>query len=173
MSKNIILFDLDGTIADITHRLKYVQTPIPDWERFFKECVNDVPNEWAWALALAMAGMGKKIVVVSARSQVVLSETQEWFAKHWKDIPHELNLIRPDKDYTPDDKLKLAWLNASGIKDRILFVVDDRQRVVDMWRANGLTCLQCNSWPEYKRPKKCCDRDYNNDGDCDRHKVSK
>lgn len=25
----------------------------------------------------------------------------------------------------------------------ILFTIDDRQSVVDMWRANGITCLQC------------------------------
>ena len=26
----------------------------------------------------------------------------------------------------------------------ILFVVDDRQQVVNMWRDNGITCLQCD-----------------------------
>jgi hypothetical protein len=28
-------------------------------------------------------------------------------------------------------------------KDKILFVVEDRSRVVEMWRSEGLTCLQC------------------------------
>jgi hypothetical protein len=27
-------------------------------------------------------------------------------------------------------------------KSNILYAVDDRQRVVDMWRSNGITCLQ-------------------------------
>ena len=58
-----------------------------------------------------------------------------------------------NKDYTPDQDLKKKWLYSFG-KDRVLFVVDDRQRVVDMWRAEGITCLQCEAWPEYKRPKK-------------------
>jgi hypothetical protein len=154
MAKDIVVFDLDGTVADITHRLHLVQTGTPNWPRFFKECVNDVPKEWALFLALGMAAIGKKIVVVSARSQEVQKETEEWFAKHWKDIPYELNLIRPQGDYTPDDDMKRAWLNASGIKDRILFIVDDRTRVVDMWRAEGLTCLQCDRWEEFKRPRK-------------------
>ncbi len=168
MAKDIIVFDLDGTICDITHRLKYVQNDPPDWDTFFKKCVDDVPKEWAVKLAVGMAHVGLEIVVVSARSQVVLKETQEWFDKHWGSYGfvdknrtacgglynYKLNLIRPDKDYTPDDKLKRDWLNASGIKDRILFVVDDRTRVVDMWRAEGLTCLQCDRWEERKRPKK-------------------
>jgi hypothetical protein len=36
----------------------------------------------------------------------------------------------------------LDALKAEG-KD-ILFAVDDRQQVVDMWRRNGITCLQCD-----------------------------
>jgi hypothetical protein len=36
-------------------------------------------------------------------------------------------------------------------------VVDDRQRVVDMWREEGLTCLQCYAWKEFKRKPKTGD----------------
>ena len=28
-------------------------------------------------------------------------------------------------------------------RSRILFVVEDRSRVVEMWRSEGLACLQC------------------------------
>jgi hypothetical protein len=28
-------------------------------------------------------------------------------------------------------------------KSKILFVVEDRNRVVEMWRSEGLVCLQC------------------------------
>jgi predicted kinase len=36
----------------------------------------------------------------------------------------------------------------------IAFVVDDRPRVVEMWRQRGLTCLQCRDWEERKKPGK-------------------
>ena len=49
------------------------------------------------------------------------------------------------------DLARVVLVDMTG---RVLFVVDDRQRVVDMWRAEGITCLQCEAWPEYKRPKK-------------------
>ena len=68
-------------------------------------------------------------------------------------IYDELHLVRKDRDYTPDYELKLSWLRAYPDKDKILFVIDDRQRCVDAWRAEGLVCLQCASWEEYKRPK--------------------
>lgn len=51
--------------------------------------------------------------------------------------------MRHLNDHRPDDVVKeemLQQLRAEG-KD-ILFVIDDRQKVVDMWRRNGLICLQ-------------------------------
>ena len=47
--------------------------------------------------------------------------------------------------YMPDDELKQHWLDdlfPGDIRDRIVAVFDDRQKVVDMWRKNGLTCMQ-------------------------------
>jgi hypothetical protein len=52
--------------------------------------------------------------------------------------------MRNAGDNTPDDVLKEQWLHAMPIKDRarLVAVFDDRQRVVDMWRANGVPCFQ-------------------------------
>ena len=55
--------------------------------------------------------------------------------------------MRPDTKqdkFTPDDVLKQNWLNDLDKKD-ILCVFDDRQKVVDMWRKNGLSCFQVHS----------------------------
>ena len=52
--------------------------------------------------------------------------------------------MRGDKDSRPDSEVKQDILKQ--LKDEgkeILFVVDDRQSVVDMWRTSGITCLQC------------------------------
>ncbi|MEK7858147.1 MAG: hypothetical protein AAB320_03315 [Elusimicrobiota bacterium] len=153
--KDTIVFDLDGTIADIAHRVHLVKRPRPDWPRFFKSCSGDKVNAWCLELAKAMAAAGYKIVVVSARSREAAQETKDWFAQHWDPagFKYSVELIRAQGDSTPDQILKQAWLNTSGLLDRILFVVDDRTRVVDMWRANGLTCLQCDRWEEFKTPK--------------------
>ena len=45
----------------------------------------------------------------------------------------------------PDDELKQHWLDTlfpDDKKNGILCVFDDRQKVVDMWRRNGVTCFQ-------------------------------
>ena len=52
--------------------------------------------------------------------------------------------MRPSGDTTPDDVLKLNWLKEGmfGNKADIMAVFDDRNKVVDMWRSEGITCFQ-------------------------------
>jgi hypothetical protein len=44
--------------------------------------------------------------------------------------------------FMPDEILKKEMLDTFVDKDDVLMTVDDRQKVVDMWRENGLTCFQ-------------------------------
>jgi hypothetical protein len=53
--------------------------------------------------------------------------------------------MRADKDHRADHIIKKEILDsflAQGLD--IAFTVDDRQQVVDMWRENNITCLQCD-----------------------------
>ena len=52
-------------------------------------------------------------------------------------------LMRPADVYNRDDEIKYQIYH-DFIKDEyeVLFVLDDRNQVVDMWRDIGLTCLQ-------------------------------
>lgn len=153
MAKSVIV-DLDGTLADIEHRVHLVNREHPHWAEFYRQCVNDTPKQWCVDLMIAMGKAGFNVRIVSARSREVEQQTREWLAKiDWQGVNVELEMLRAEKDSTRDEVLKKAWLDKFG-RENIAFVVDDRQRVVDMWRAEGLTCLQCHVWPEYVRPKK-------------------
>ena len=51
--------------------------------------------------------------------------------------------MREDDDFRSDDVLKSEFLDTmrkDGFDPSVAF--DDRQQVVDMWRARGLTCIQ-------------------------------
>lgn len=152
--KDIIVVDLDGTLANIDHRLHFIKQEKPDWKGFYKACNKDSVNEWCFALIRALTALGKDVRIVTARSQEAYLLTSNWLQEHGvDDYIYKFHFVRGIGDYTSDDELKIKWLNESGLKDRILFVVDDRQRVVDMWRKEGLVCLQCYAWPEWKKPK--------------------
>jgi hypothetical protein len=51
--------------------------------------------------------------------------------------------MRDDKrHFMPDNELKKQFLDEHVNIEDVFLVVDDRQQVVDMWRKEGLTCLQ-------------------------------
>ncbi|WP_440616208.1 phosphatase domain-containing protein [Cysteiniphilum sp. 6C5] len=73
----------------------------------------------------------------------IFSKTEQWLI--WHEIPFDRLIMRKGKDNRKDAIIKkeiLGLLRQEG--KEILFAVDDRQQVVDMWRENGITCLQCD-----------------------------
>lgn len=147
--KNIIV-DLDGTLANCDHRTHHVRKADPDWDAFFAECGKDIANLWCVKLVQVMIDAGYEVFVVSARSRHVEAETLAWFKDHGLDHPYlHVCLVREKGDSTPDQELKRRWLQKFEHRGENLFVVDDREKVVKMWRDEGLTCLQCYSWPEF------------------------
>lgn len=139
----LAIFDLDGTLADIEHRLHHIARRPKRWDRFFRACVDDRPNLPIIELAQTLNRAGWEIWIWSGRSDAVRVETETWLARH---LGIEAPLrMRRDGDHQPDVSLKESWLLAlsAGDRARLRFIVDDRASVVAMWRRHGITCLQC------------------------------
>jgi hypothetical protein len=83
---------------------------------------------------------GLCIILCSGRNEKNRPETVDWLEK--QGVPYHELLLRRDEDYRSDSVVKREFLQGMD-KSRILFVVEDRSRVVEMWRSEGLTCLQC------------------------------
>jgi hypothetical protein len=81
-----------------------------------------------------------EIVFCSGRPERCRADTEAWLKKH--DFNHYALWMRQDGDFRRDDIVKQEILDKYIDKDRVLFVLDDRDQVVDMWRRNGLTCFQ-------------------------------
>ena len=145
--KNVI-FDLDGTLALIDDRraLATKDNGKMDWDVFFdpKNIDLDLPNHGVIAMAQTLKAAGHRIIIFSGRSKGTKDATNAWLKKF--DVPCDILKMRPtSKDFMfmPDDKLKQMWLDKLFTdKSDIICVFDDRQKVVDMWRDNGLTCMQ-------------------------------
>jgi hypothetical protein len=172
--KNLIICDLDGTIANIEHRLHYIKGPNKDWASFTKACVNDEPYKDVIEILWNMYDAGRKhgerptdlqkvsdrfIYFFSGRSEVVRKETEEWLQR-WVVSPSSLKndgrpylYMRKEGDYRPDTTIKYEMMYELKITpDDVLCILDDRQSVVDMWRKEGFRCLQVDAWKE--EPKR-------------------
>lgn len=144
MAKTIIV-DLDGTISLNQHRYHYIYPKDgskPDWDGFFLACVDDQPNLPVIEIILALKSKGYKIHIFSARGEIAYTQTVEWLTKY--SVPYDDLTLRKKGCYTPDEDLKKEWLIEyyPDFKTQVLCVIDDRDKVVAMWRALGLTCLQ-------------------------------
>jgi hypothetical protein len=138
--KDVVICDLDGTLALIEHRRHFLQGK-KDWRKFFAACADDPPNLPVIEVMRGLYMHGKEIWVVSGRSSEVRQETVEWLKRH--DVPYHHLVMRRAGDFSPDDVLKRHWLlNGVLPKERVMIVFDDRDKVVLMWRREGLTCAQ-------------------------------
>lgn len=132
------VFDLDGILADCSHRLPL----LPDYDAFFAACDKDKPILPVIKTALALA-IACDIWIVSGRSEVAREDTERWLELN-RLKPEWLKFMRKKGDHRPDNEVKQEWLSLLPDEDRkrIVAVFDDRDRVVDMWRRNGLKCFQ-------------------------------
>lgn len=142
--KEIIIFDLDGTLALIDHRRHFVECEREkqDWDAFYEACDKDAPNMPVidilnWLPDRGTFGM--KIIILSGRSDKVREKTETWL--RWNRVRYDGLRMRPEGDFTSDDVLKKRWAEEIGVA-RIKMVFDDRDKVVKMWRSLGITCLQ-------------------------------
>jgi len=134
-----VIFDLDGTIANIDHRTHHVRDGRNNWDYFFAECVNDRGVKHVIETFHAHVSAGHKVRIWSARSDIVRKQTEDWLSDMGID-PFYLQHMRAAGDNTPDATLKRYWLSQEQTPPDLVY--DDRQRVVDMWRAEGIPCFQ-------------------------------
>lgn len=134
----LIVFDLDGTLADVEHRRHLVSGGKRRWDQFFEACVDDPPVTGVILAFRAHQLAGARVEVWSGRSDAVRPQTEDWLARH--DLHPDRLLMRPARDTTPDDELKESWLDQADPAPTVVY--DDRDKVVAMWRRRGVACFQ-------------------------------
>lgn len=125
------LVDVDGTLARMVGRGPF------EWGRVGE----DEPVEHVVELVRSLAGSGHRIVVMSGRDASCRDETLAWL--RGQGIPfYELHM-RPAGDTRNDAVVKLELFRAEvAPRWNVRGVLDDRDRVVAMWRSIGLLCAQ-------------------------------
>lgn len=137
----VVCFDIDGTIANIEHRRPFVQSKPRNWPAFEKAIPLDTRYDDIHRLYHILSET-YDIVFASGRGEQSRGVTEEWLYKNGFDLWAKL-YMRAAKDSRRDDIVKreiLAQMRADGYEPWLVF--DDRNQVVDMWRSEGIRCLQ-------------------------------
>ena len=163
MNQNTVIFDLDGTLANIDVRRDNSLKPNGklDWDIFAAPSSImdwDEPNHPVIKMAQMFHNDGFRIVIFSGRNDRGFHATQDWLNLH--NVPFDLLVMRPDKfqneswpiangnpatfemRFMPDEILKKKMLDTFVDIDDVFLVVDDRDKVVKMWRDLGLNTFQ-------------------------------
>ena len=145
MKKLTIIFDLDGTLALIDKRRAKADKGNGkiDWKVFFdpENIQLDEPNPPVIKTFQTMSSAGFNVGIFSGRDSISRKETEDWL--HENGIWPAFFKMRPQGTFTPDDVLKKEWLDELIEEGHeIMCVYDDRDKVVKMWRDNGISCFQ-------------------------------
>lgn len=138
----IIAFDIDSTLADISHRLPFITGKKKNWPAFFNSCDADLP-------ILSMVGVYQSlepsniIYLLTGRPEHTRTATENWLAEH--SIKYMGLLMRRPNDYRADYIVKREMVDGL-IQDhgRIDLAVDDSPEVVKMYRSLGIFTLDAN-----------------------------
>ena len=138
-----VVFDLDGTLADDTHRQHFLEQSPADWIGYFAACSGDGVIAGMDALfdRLSYADVDDvwRIEIWTGRPREYRDQTMAWL-EMFHVVPDSLRM-RPTGDFRPDTEVKGEWLAECG-DNRPDLVFDDRTKSVAWWRSQGITCLQ-------------------------------
>ena len=121
----LYIFDLDGTLALIDHRLHHIQQQPKNWRAFFAACVDDKPNVPVLETLNRLRKGRAEIWVWSGRSDEVREQTMEWLQRHnvfhgyWNPF-HAPEMLRMRKagDFRDDVVVKREWASETRSRCR-------------------------------------------------------
>lgn len=140
-----VIFDLDWTLADPSHRMHHIQKAPKDWDAFFAAQPDDLAIRRMAALARSLV-KDNSIIICTGRPSDTRDITQNWLnTRIWTPVGKRnvAMYMREKGDRRQDDVVK------SELYDKMLrdgyfptLVFEDRRRCVGMWRQRGLLCCQ-------------------------------
>lgn len=149
---SVALIDIDGTIADITHRLHFVKPGKghkKDWKGFFESMDEDEVREDVKAQVMKFFNDGKTIIFMSGRPEKYREFTQRWLARNFLNIYYTI-IMRKSTDKRQDDETKRDLFNEYFPDKSVIHVVfDDRPRVIKVWRELGLNVVDVGKGVEF------------------------
>lgn len=137
--KPLAVFDLDGTLADVRHRLHHLARRPKDWDAFFAEALADPPLAVGVALAHESA-RECDVVYLTGRPERCRTATLAWLERHG--LPEGRLVTRRDGDRRPARTAKVALLRRVAAGRVVAVVVDDDEQVCRAYEEQGWPVLR-------------------------------
>ncbi len=136
---SVAVFDIDGVLADVRHRLHHVAARPKDWDAFFGAAPDDPPLPEGLGAVATAERAGHVVVYLTGRPERCRAATLAWLAA--QGLPRGELFMRDDSDRRPARITKVATLRRLSRRHRIEAFVDDDAAVVEAVRAAGFPVL--------------------------------
>jgi len=134
--ERVVVCDLDGTLADCTHRQHFLTGEKKDWKGFFAYIPNDTLRGHVYDHVRSLTVQGMKLILVSARPETYRPSTMDWLKVNG--VTYDALIMREAHDKRPDTEVKSDIYEKYLKQLDIVMVFDDRPAVIRMWQAKGL-----------------------------------
>ena len=147
-----VIFDVSGTLLDISHRLKHIRKTPKDWKNFRDPDLKkfDEPRSEIISILRALHNAGHTVILASGRVESERNVTISTLLPYIHFI-HDLPFfMRSEGDFRKDIVLKESMLykmKENGYHPVMVF--DDNPSIIRMWRNNGLVVADVGPGEEF------------------------
>ncbi len=127
--ENMVICDIDGTLANAKHRMHYVEGDKKDWKSFFAEVHKDKPIKKIIKMVQDFHKLGNRIIIITGRNEICREETVKWLKDN--DVPFFTLFMRDEEDHREDFVVKNKILETYfDNRNKIIAVIEDRPQVI-------------------------------------------
>lgn len=138
--KNIILCDIDGTVANNDHRQHFLEGK-KDWDGFFSELSNDIPIYSIIEKIKKHQFQGKDIIFLTGRPERYREETESWLKKYFN-FKFRL-LMRKDNDLRNKVIAKEEILRENSIQSgSIHLIYENDEELINYWKTKEVSVYE-------------------------------
>jgi hypothetical protein len=152
---SLAVFDIDGVVADVRHRLHHLDGRWQDWDGFFAGAADDAPLADGLQLVLDQLRAGHDIAWLTGRPEWLRRTTRRWLTD--QALPADALHMRPNGDYRPARRFKVDVLHRLATQDIVLFVDDDPDVVAAATAAGFPTTMA--TWVPHDKTLRAAQED--------------
>lgn len=151
--KTAVIFDMDGTLADVSsirhHLNKFDETKrrvMKHFHRFHAESVSVPPHQHVVNAAQIAHMMGHEVLIVTARKHMWRHHTAWWLAMH--NVPSDMLMMRGNEDNRKDYEVKKDMLETIRQGYDVIHAWDDNINIIRLWEENGIPTTIVPGWED-------------------------
>jgi|GEM_PF-235415 len=148
--KCAVVFDIDGTLVDVSSIQHLVEGQNRDFDRFHRESVDCPPYDQVLAIAQRLLRESLMVIAFSGRQEKYRSLTNYWCAIH--SLPFNDLILRPNESQLKRIDFKHEAIINLSDQYKIIAIFDNDPELLSLWRSMGIPLvIQCPDLTILKR----------------------